>query len=455
MNATWQEPIAAAFRGRIVVLIELSATVAAERAAKLRALGCLDVLPVCAGTTAPETSGNESGMIVLGLNGDAVEVLALLPELLMRPPAQVREWLRSRDPDAGALVLLPPAVRWRDGTVWGRSVFGHRPEAWEKWEDKTFSVAHLARIAPTRTAYRVCSTELKNLQESARSVLCEQAGLGATPRVDGTVWSADASIVLTGMSAGSRWVRTKNDETAAAAELRRVGPTCRVMPFVEGVPWSIHAVVGMAGDVAVGRPVEILTLRRPEAPRLLWVGNSTTWRPGRLIEEQSEQLAYAVARQLIEKVDYRGAFSVDGVATPTGLVPTEINTRVAGGLVRQGRGIPGLDLRLLHHVLVHGSATSFHARLLQYALSAAPRSGAATLPLYKSVPAALVTPEIAEHLRTKHGLIAELRPTMGLVLHDDPSWAEHGTALGPRVARVTNTLIDAGIPVPVLTAGEP
>ena len=50
------------------------------------------------------------------------------------------------------------------------------------------------------------------------------------------------------------------------------------MPFLEGIPCSIHGVVFPDG-VATFRPVEMVTLRRPGSNRLHYAGAATFWDP--------------------------------------------------------------------------------------------------------------------------------------------------------------------------------
>jgi hypothetical protein len=85
-------------------------------------------------------------------------------------------------------------------------------------------------------------------------------------RGDGTVWSADARAGFNGGGEYVRWVRDEADRRDA---LELLVPKCdrvRVAAFAEGVPCSIHGFVVDDG-VAVFRPVELVTLRAPAAPR--------------------------------------------------------------------------------------------------------------------------------------------------------------------------------------------
>ena len=94
----------------------------------------------------------------------------------------------------------------------------------------------------------------------------------------------------------------------------------RVMPFLEGIPCSIHGVVFPEG-VATFRPVEMVTLRRPrESGRLRYAGAATFWDPPDDDREVMRDLARRVG-ELRRRVGYRGAFTVDGVLAAEAFCP--------------------------------------------------------------------------------------------------------------------------------------
>jgi hypothetical protein len=65
------------------------------------------------------------------------------------------------------------------------------------------------------------------------------------------------------------------------------------MPFLEGVPCSIHGVVFPEG-AATFRPVEMVTLRRPGSSRLRYAGAATFWDPPAADREVMRDLARRV-----------------------------------------------------------------------------------------------------------------------------------------------------------------
>ena len=76
----------------------------------------------------------------------------------------------------------------------------------------------------------------------------------------GAVWSGDASEGFNGGGDYVRWVRDERDQAEAVAWFLPRCDRVRVMPFLDGVPCSIHGLVLPDGTVAF-RPVEISILR--------------------------------------------------------------------------------------------------------------------------------------------------------------------------------------------------
>jgi hypothetical protein len=132
------------------------------------------------------------------------------------------------------------------------------------------------------------------------------------------------------------------------------------MPFLEGVPCSIHGVVFPDG-VATFRPVEMVTLRRPGSSRLRYAGAATFWDPPAADREVMRDLARQVGDGLRQRVGYRGAFTVDGVLTADGFLPTELNPRLGAGLSVMTRDLPELPVPLLDRALIEGETLAYRA----------------------------------------------------------------------------------------------
>ena len=101
------------------------------------------------------------------------------------------------------------------------------------------------------------------------------------------------------------------------------------MPFLDGVPCSIHGLV-LPDGTAVFRPVEIAILRDAAGRQFVYGGLSTYWDPPPADREEMRDVARRVGEHLRAAYGYRGAFGIDGVLTADGFRPTELNTADVG-----------------------------------------------------------------------------------------------------------------------------
>ncbi|MGH8869984.1 MAG: hypothetical protein ACRDYU_18595 [Actinomycetes bacterium] len=218
---------------------------------------------------------------------------------------------------------------------------------WEALEDKATVDDLWDSLGITRAPSRVVPAE-RGAMAAAGAAL--DGGLG-------TVWSGDALEGFNGGGEYVRWVRSAASADEAAAFLAAHCARVRVMPFLDGVPCSVHGFAFPDGDVAL-RPVEMVTMRRPaghpEEHRFVYGGASTWWDPPPGDRDAMRDVARRVAAELRRRVVYRGGFSVDGVLTAEGFVPTEINPRFTGGLNTIGRAIEEVPLLLVQAALVSG-----------------------------------------------------------------------------------------------------
>ena len=164
------------------------------------------------------------------------------------------------------------------------------------------------------------------------------------------MWAGDARDGFNGGGDFVRWVADEAGRAAASAWFRPRCDRVRVQPFLDGVPCSVHGFV-LPDGTAVFRPVEIAVLRGP-GHRFVYGGLGTTWDPPAADREQMRTAARRVGEHLRAAHGYRGAFGIDGVLTTDGFRPTELNTRLSGGLVL----LAGVDLP--HLVLLQAAATS-------------------------------------------------------------------------------------------------
>lgn len=149
--------------------------------------------------------------------------------------------------------------------VAGRAVQGARRAAWQALEDKTTVDALWDDAGVTRAATRVVPAALATLRVASAQL----------DRGRGVVWAADNRRGWHGGARSLRWVATPQQASDAAAFMVEHADRVRVMPFLDGVPCSIHGVV-FDDATAVFRPCEMVVLRRPGRGDLLYVGTSST-----------------------------------------------------------------------------------------------------------------------------------------------------------------------------------
>jgi hypothetical protein len=253
------------------------------------------------------------------------EELRHADQLARHLPQPALDAIAAYDPDREAVWLHGPFVR--DEPIDGRRVIGGRPAAWLELEDKLVHDRVWAAVGAPHAASRVAAVEHREL-ERVSTELDEGAGV---------VWAGDARDGFNGGGDFTRWVVDRRDRARA---LEFFAPRCdhvRVMPFLDGVPCSIHGFVLPDGVVAF-RPVE-LSILRGERRRFVYGGQGTTWDPPDADREQMRELVRRTGEHLRAEVGYRGAFGIDGVMTAAGFRPTEINTRFSGGLAALATGL--------------------------------------------------------------------------------------------------------------------
>jgi hypothetical protein len=176
----------------------------------------------------------------------------------------------------------------------------------------------------------------------------------------GTVWAGDARDYVHGGAELTRWVRGDDDVESVGALLTSSCGRVRVMPFLEGIPCSIHGVLTIDG-VAALRPCEMIVLRDSAPGHFRFVGISTGWDPDDRDREQMRDVARRVGQLLRDRYDYLGTFTVDGVMTEDGFRPTELNPRVGGGLALMGEAMPETGLVMHTQFLAHNVDTGIRA----------------------------------------------------------------------------------------------
>lgn len=352
----YQELFRGLFNGQRIVIVGIPLAGATDAVKRFRRLGsdrCL-VLATGPGTGTFPSSDDADWLILEHRSPDVVTELHAIEALMANPPAGVLEAMDRYDPDRRALVLAPVVTLGPIPTqMAGRRVWGARPAASLVLEDKTRIDAFWDRIGVERAP-------------SVLAPLSITAVRGASDRLSrgsGTVWAGDAREGLHGGAHLIRWVRSDPDLTQALSFFSERCDRVRIMPFLEGIPCSIHGLV-FPDDIVTIRPVELVTLRPRNGSKFLYAGAATYWDPS----DADRASMRAVARRVGEA--YRalvgpGTFTVDGVMTEDGFRPTELNPRFGAGLSVMARGLPDLPLILICQALQGGEALDYRPQELE------------------------------------------------------------------------------------------
>jgi hypothetical protein len=358
----WRDPLGELVRGRRVILAGGPAATWTTFVAPLRELGAGGILVVA-------TDGLGAGpqpdaeVVAVDIPGDPTPMERIRRTLatLADPPTSIVTAVEGFDPDHTAVVF--GTFLTESATLVGRELVAHRRPEWVALEDKTTVDALLDRAGVARAP-----SATLDIPDAVRSWRRFDAG-------SGTVWAVDARDGFHGGGAGTRWVTDEDEADAVAGELALMGERVRVMPFLEGVATSIHGIV-LPDGIAALRPVEMVTLRRGH--ELHYTGCATFWDPPDEIREEMRDAARRVGERLRADVDFRGAFTLDGVATAGGFRPTELNPRFGAGLAVITRGLGDTPLQLVLDLVVAGiplgiSAADLEREIVQGADAA--RSG--------------------------------------------------------------------------------
>ncbi|MEQ1571471.1 MAG: hypothetical protein ABMA64_37940 [Myxococcota bacterium] len=288
------------------------------------------------------------------------------------PPAPMMEAIQSGE---AALRALPPEVQaavdrfdphgrmrvigaiFSDGRpVAGRAFWGARPAAWRALEDKVVIDPLWDAVGVARAPYEIAPVERGALAAAAARL----------DRGAGTVWAGDATHGFHGGASYTCRVRDPEEADRAYEHLRPRCETARVMPFLAGVPCSIHGLVFPDHVVAL-RPAEMVTLRRPGGTGFLYARAATFWDPPEAVRSAMRAMVVRVGAHLRSHLAYRGAFTIDGVCTEHGFFPTELNPRVGAALGMMSRGFP---FSFLHDALVEGVEVAWRPAALEAELLA-------------------------------------------------------------------------------------
>ncbi len=257
--------------------------------------------------------------------GNILEGIRLAHAALEELPVHIQAEVDAWDPDHQARVIQPFTSSGHH--IAGRPVFaGRRPE-WEALEDKLAILDVWDAAGVTQAPSRVVELADGDAVAAAHGELAGPMG---------TVWAVDNDAGWHGGITGTHWVPTESRVTGLRQDLASRHRRARIMPFLDGVPCSIHGMV-VGGEVISFRPGEMLVYREPSVPKLIYGRSANFWEPPDELTAAMTAAAEAVGRDLQQRVDFRGVFTLDGVAGSSiggceGFVPTEVNMRYGAAL---------------------------------------------------------------------------------------------------------------------------
>jgi len=269
------------------------------------------------------------------------------------PSPEVMAAVERFDPGGTARVLAEPFATAR--TMLGRRTFGVRRDRWSAWEDKMRVDRLWDDLDIPHAPYRIVTPA--NAAAAARELASDL----------GTVWVADNFEGWHGGGEYVKWVAGAGEYEETVAWFNGRARQVRVMPFLEGLPASIHGWVTESG-VAVFLPVEILILRHADRSAFVYTGVSTLWSAPEAATREMRGVALRVGEALADRDGYRGPFGIDGVLTDEGFRPTELNPRMSAGAGAQ-LGSVDLPLGLLMRCEIEGLVEVDHKWLEDAAIS--------------------------------------------------------------------------------------
>lgn len=325
---------------------------AAAQAQALLDLGASRVLAIGASRgmgDLPDPAGLPQ--IAMDVQGeDIMSSIRASQDALASVPSEVRAAIDELDPDGDARVVT---AHYGDGRpVGGRLVYGARPAAWRNLEDKTTIDALWRRAGVPHEEVLVVKAELAELRRARAHFAGD------------LVLSGDCRDGFNGAAEYVRWIRSEEHLERAADFFEARCDAVRAMPFLEGVACSIHGMV-FEDHVAALRPCEMIVMRDPGAGRFVYASVATFWEPAEALAEEMRAVARRVGEALREDYGYRGTFTVDGVSTPRGFRPTELNPRYGAGMMSLSRGLDACPLYLLNLALMAGEDLDWRPRELE------------------------------------------------------------------------------------------
>ncbi len=330
--------ITARFRDRKWIFVADDAAAATRPVAALRAHHPEAIMVVAAMEGAGDLPTADRIAYTRTTGRTIMEGFRSFHDSVVHPSPRLKAAVDAFDPHGEARVL--DMAFSRSPTLAGRRIYGWRRAEWTALEDKTL----VDRLWDDAGVHRAPSAIV--------DVASAQTAADALEGDLGTVWVADNREGWHGGGEYTQWVQSKEDAERATAWFSNRADVVRVMPFLDGLPCSIHGVVTPKG-IAVFRPVELFILRVPTESRFFYAQGANFWDPPPHVTDEMRGAARAVGEALRDRVDYVGAFGIDGVATREGFRPTELNPRRTIGHGAHYRPL-GIPLDSMERMLIEG-----------------------------------------------------------------------------------------------------
>ena len=352
----WLEAMRPVFEGKKVILVGDVIAGLIPRARIIRELGAESTFMLATEGmgTGDEPEEEDSNWLALDAPHfeNIVEAIHAGQKLLADLPYHAKNALDCYDPEREAMIV--GGFLHEQPSVAGRKSLAYRKPEWLALDDKTTIDSVWDKIGVKREPSEVVPVNKTTV-------------LAATRRLDkgsGVVWSSDSKEGINGGSTGVRWVRSEADVDKALGYFQKHCDKLRVMPFLEGIPCSIHGMV-FSDYVAAFRPVEMVVLRKPDSSEFFYAGTASFYDPNPADREDMRATAKNVGNALRDMVNYRGLFTIDGVMTVDGFRPTELNPRSGAGIMPLLKGLPDLPLELIAQAVISGCESNFKPKELE------------------------------------------------------------------------------------------
>lgn len=346
------------FAGRKYIYVAEVDAIVMRAENEMATLGVEDML-FLVGNKGTSTGLIPSDLRVYSLNTTGINMVKATQQFehaVTNLPNEVERQIDEWDPNRTGRWITPALLREFE-FIAGRKKYGRRKPSWLAFEDKTLIDSFWKSLGvnhPSSQVINLCDPHIKTVNHSL-------------DKGDGTVWSADNRDGNHGGTIGVRRVTSEADFISVQNELKKMADKVRISSFIEGIPLSIHG-INFEDTTIVFRPIELITLRYRDRCEFLWGGCSSTFDPSLTDREYMRELAFTTGRALNREVGYLGPFSIDGILSESGFVPTELNCRLSAGFSTLTNRLPNFPLAPLCWTVMEHERLDYRPKTLETAL---------------------------------------------------------------------------------------